>query len=88
MIFQLVPNPLVGIVLRRIRRRREHRQTIPVLVDKILDDLRLMGIDVIPENNDLAFDVLEEMAEEFSHLRALDSLVGKLEVQLPIRGNA
>ena len=87
--FEQIPHPFLWIQLRRIGRQTLQMDTFSsAMSQKIFDHLTPMNRSAIPDDQELAGDVAQEVLQEADDVRALVGMVLHQHEQAPRRGDA
>ena len=83
MVLAVGPNVLHGVQLRRVGRQVLHLQTAFLVADELLSDPAAVGRESIPNQQNIALDVPQQVFEELDDLFGLDGLFEDLKVEVP-----
>jgi hypothetical protein len=88
-LFQVAPDPLVRVRVRGVTGQGFEVQAPGRAVgQEVLDDLAPMDRGAIPDDQELAREVAQQVPEEAHHVRALEGAGQDLQQQAPLRGEA
>lgn len=81
--FAVGPDVLHRVQFRRVGRQVLRIQTSFLIADKLLCDSTAMSRKPVPNQQDVAMDVAEQVFEKFNDLLGLDGLLENLKVEVP-----
>ena len=81
--FPVAPDVLQRIEFRGVTRQALHRESASLRPDKVADQARPMGRQPVPDHQELARQVPQQMAEKVDYLRRTDGARVKPEVEVP-----
>src|SRR5438270_679726 len=88
-VFEVGPDPLIGVEIKRIARQRLQMDALcPALPQELLDHLAAMNGRAIPEDQERARQVTEQMPQEDDHLLAMEGYLPNHVEELALRGDA
>ena len=87
-LLEIAPDPLVGVEFGGVRGEILQREPTAVVVDEPPDRGGLVGVDVVPDEDDPAAHVPEQMPEEHEHLRGGNRAAADQDIKLPLRADA
>ena len=86
--FQVTPQPFVGVELRRVGREELEREPPVVVCDKASHRDGLVGPDVVPDYDDPSVHMAQEVSQEYQDLLGGDRSGTDQDVQLPLVADA
>ena len=85
---EIAPDPLIGVELGSVRGEILQREPTAVVVDEPPDRGGLVGVDIVPDEDDPAVDMMEQVPEEYEYLRGGNRAAADQDVELPLRADA
>jgi hypothetical protein len=85
---EIAPDPFVGVEFGGVGWEVLEDQSMMVLADEPFDRHRLVRVDVVPDQDDAAPDVAEQMTKEDEDLRGGDGPGADQDVELPLPADA
>lgn len=67
--FEVAPNPFVGVEFRGVGRQIFKRQALLVVKDEVSDRLSLVGLEVVPNQDNSAADMAQQVTKKYEDLR-------------------
>src|ERR1700688_79158 len=83
--FPIAPYVLHRIECRSIGRQVVQRQAAPLVGDKFRDQVAAMSLGAIPDYQQSARQMTQQVREKVHHLRGADGALVKLEIEVPPR---
>lgn len=83
MVLAVRPDVFHGIQFRRVRRQVLDIQTAVLGTDKFVRDLAPMGGEPVPNQQNVALDIAQQVLQELDNLFGLDGFLEDLKVEVP-----
>ena len=86
--FQVAPQPFIGVEFRRVGWEELERESPVVLRDKALDRDSPVGVDVVPNHDHPSAHMTQEVSKEYQDLLGGDRSGTHQDIQLPLVADA
>lgn len=72
-VLEVTPEPLVGVEFRGVGRQGFDGKAGAMLIDKVLHGFGFVGVEIVPDKNDMSANMAKQMAQEDQDLGRCDT---------------